>query len=112
MIHDYLEKKNKHFLLASYILYYCFIRPAEMARLKIGNINLAKQTIYIEDTISKNKKDGTITLPVKVIHLMLDLDIFHHHPTTIYFLTDSFQEEKKSQKKYSAIIGLGMSGRI
>lgn len=89
MIHDYLEKKNKHFLLASYILYYCFIRPAEMARLKIGNINLAKQTIYIEDTISKNKKDGTITLPVKVIHLMLDLDIFSS-PSNYYLFSDGF----------------------
>lgn len=94
MIHDYLEKKNKHFLLASYILYYCFIRPAEMARLKIGNINLAKQTIYIEDTISKNKKDGTITLPVKVIHLMLDLDIFSS-PSNYYLFSDGFIPGRK-----------------
>lgn len=94
MIHDYLEQKNKHFLLASYILYYCFIRPAEMARLKIGNINLAKQTIYIEDTISKNKKDGTITLPVKVIHLMLDLDIFSS-PSNYYLFSEGFIPGKK-----------------
>ena len=94
MIHDYLEQKNKHFLLASYILYYCFIRPAEMARLKIGNINLAKQTIYIEDTISKNKKDGTITLPVKVIHLMLDLNIFSS-PSNYYLFSEGFIPGKK-----------------
>lgn len=93
MVHDYLEQKNKHFLLASYILYYCFIRPAEMAHLKIGNINLAKQTIYIEDTISKNKKDGTITLPVKVIHLMLDLDIFSS-PSSYYLFSEGFMPGK------------------
>lgn len=64
---EYLTKKNPHFLLASYILYYCFIRPAEMTKLKLSNINLAKQTLYVQDTISKNKKDGVITLPAKVI---------------------------------------------
>ena len=101
MIHDYLKDKNKHFLLASYLLYYCFIRPAEMARLKIANINLAKQTIYIEDTISKNKKDGTITLPVKLIHLMLDLDIFSA-PSSYYLFSDGFVpgKNKVSEKVF------------
>ena len=75
-VSDYLKEQNPHFLLASYILYYCFIRPAEMTKLKLSNISLERQTIFVQDTISKNKKDGTITLPAKVIHLMLDLKIF------------------------------------
>lgn len=72
-----------------------------MARLKIGNINLAKQTIYIEDTISKNKKDGTITLPVKVIHLMLDLNIFAS-PSSYYLFSDGFTpgKNKVSEKVF------------
>ena len=49
-----------------------------MTRLKLKNISLARQTIFVEDTISKNRKDGTITLPTKVIHLMLDLKIFDY----------------------------------
>ena len=36
-IHGYLLEKNPYMLLASYILYYCFIRPAEMTRLKLKN---------------------------------------------------------------------------
>ena len=101
MLHDYLEHKNKYYLLACYILYYCFIRPAEMARLHISNINLKKQTIFVEDTISKNRKHGTITLPAKVIHLMLDLDIFSH-PSSDYLFSDNFMPGKNhvSEKKF------------
>lgn len=101
MLHDYLEQKNKHFLLACYILYYCFIRPAEMARLHISNINLKKQTIFVEDTITKNRKHGTITLPVKVIHLMLELDIFSN-PSSDYLFSDNFMPGRNqvSEKKF------------
>lgn len=87
---EYLKEKNPHFLLASYILYYCFIRPSEMSKLKISNISLCRQTIFVPDAISKNKKDGTITLPVKVIHLMLDLKIFDN-PGDYFLFSDHFK---------------------
>lgn len=98
---EYLTKKNPHFLLASYILYYCFIRPAEMTKLKLSNINLEKQTLYVQDTISKNKKDGVITLPAKVIHLMIDLKIFDS-PTDYYLFSKGFQpgKELRSEKMF------------
>lgn len=100
-IGDYLKEHNPHLLLASYILYYCFIRPAEMSKLKLSNINLSKQTIFVPDTISKNKKDGTITLPAKVIHLMLDLKIFDN-PNDYYLFSDGFKPGKteKSEKMF------------
>ena len=100
-LHEYLEEKNKYFLLASYILYYCFIRPAEMARLRISSISLSKQTIFVEDTISKNKKNGTITLPAKVIKLMLELEIFKA-PIHYYIFSKGFKpgEEKCSEKMF------------
>lgn len=98
---DYLKESNPHFLLASYILYYCFIRPAEMTKLKLSNISLERQTIFVQDTISKNKKDGTITLPAKVIHLMLDLKIFDH-PNDYYLFSDGMKPGKveRSEKMF------------
>ena len=97
-LNEYLGLKNPHFLLASYILYYCFIRPAEMAKLRLSNINLAKQTIFLPDTISKNKKDGTITLPAKVIHLMLELDIFKYD-NDCYLFSDGFRPGKTARSE-------------
>lgn len=35
-IKEYCEKNNRHFLLACYIEYYCFIRPKEMCYIRIG----------------------------------------------------------------------------
>lgn len=101
LIHDYLYNTNKHYLLACYMLYYCFIRPAEMAKLKIGNISIKRQTIFIEDTISKNKKNGTVTLPARVLELMLDLNIFSH-PSSDYVFSNEFLpgNENVSEKKF------------
>jgi len=89
-LNDYLSENNPYFLLASYILYYCFIRPAEMSKLRLSNIDLHKQTIYIPGDISKNKKDATITLPAKVIRLMVELNIFSHN-TNYYLFSDGFK---------------------
>lgn len=77
-LHDYLITRNKHYLLACYVLHYCFIRPKEMSMIKLKDISLIRQTIFINDTVSKNRKDGVVTLPQKVIGLMIDLDIFSH----------------------------------
>lgn len=93
-LHEYLNQKNKHFLLACYILNYCFIRPKEMSMLRIQNFSLKYQTVFVADTVSKNREDGTITLPAKVIHLMLDLDIFNY-PGDFYLFSDKFYPGEK-----------------
>lgn len=67
---------NPHFQLACYILYYCFVRPKEMSYIQIRHLNINKGTLFIPGMTSKNGKNGTVTLPDKVIRLMFDLDIF------------------------------------
>lgn len=100
-LNNYLRERNPHFLLASYILYYCFIRPAEMSKLKLSNISPGRQTIFVQDTISKNRKDGTITLPAKVIRLMVELDIFRYDHDC-YLFSDNFKPGKniRSEKMF------------
>lgn len=100
-LHDYLERENKHFLLASYILHYALIRPKEMSYLRLSDFNLAKQTIYISGQISKNKKSAVVTLPAKVIRLMIDLNIFKF-PGNYYLFSDNFRpgEQRKSEKAF------------
>lgn len=100
-LHDYLEKENKHFLLASYILHYALIRPKEMSALHLSDFNLAKQTIFISGEISKNKKSAVVTLPAKVIRLMVDLDIFKH-PGNYFLFSENFRpgSQHKSEKAF------------
>ena len=86
-LQEYLTEHNKHFLLASYLLYYCFIRPKEMSMLRISNFSISGQTVFIPDTTSKNHKNGTITLPSKVIKLMKNR-IFSQQAITFFSLID------------------------
>ena len=91
---EYLETENKYFLLATYILYYCCVRPKEMALLNLKDISLIKQTLFISAEISKNDKDGYVTIPEKVLNLMVDLEIFNH-PDNYYLFSKDFKPGKE-----------------
>jgi integrase len=96
-----MEENNKHFLLASYILFYMFIRPKEMSRLKIRDIRLKNRTIVIKGEQSKNHRTATLTLPVKIVHLMLDLNIFDS-PGDFYLFSKKMKpgEEYANEKQF------------
>lgn len=93
-IAEYAREKNPHFLLACYLIYYCFVRPKEMGALRIGDISVKRQTLHVSGEISKNRRDGVVTLPVKVLRLMIDLGIFNS-PSS-YFI---FSEDMKPGKR-------------
>ncbi|MGN0049288.1 MAG: tyrosine-type recombinase/integrase [Bacteroides sp.] len=74
----YLQEHDRHFLLACYILYYTMVRPNEMSHLRIEDFRLKEQTLFVSHTYSKNRKDAVVTVPARVIHLMIDLGIFDY----------------------------------
>ena len=92
-LHEYCNENNPHYLLAVQLILYCFIRPKELSMLRIQDINLKQGTITIPSEVSKNHSTASVTLPVKVIHHMLDLDIFRH-PGQYYIFSESFMPGK------------------
>lgn len=98
-LYTYLKDKNKHYLLACYLLHYVFVRPREMSWMKIQDINIRNQTLYIHGEHAKNHNDAAVTLPKKVIELMIDLNIFSR-PGQYYLFSDKFApgKERKSEK--------------
>ena len=100
-LRGYLEKNNKHYLLACYILYYTFLRPHEMSCIKIEDIRIKQQTISVSGQNAKNHNDAVVTLPQKVIHLMIDLDIFSY-PGSYYLFSRNFApgQEYRSEKSF------------
>lgn len=100
-IHDYLQTHNRHFLLACYLLHYLFVRPHEIAQLKIEDFSLSRRTLLIHGNVAKNWQDAVVTLPRHVIELMLDLDIFSH-PGSDYLFSEGFRPgpEFRSEKSY------------
>lgn len=101
---EYLQENNRHFLLACYILHYCFIRPKELSMLQLNNFSLKRQTVFVPDTVSKNRKDGTITLPSKVIKLMLDLNVFdspgEYFLFSVGFMPGAIRRDEKQFRDY------------
>lgn len=88
-VRQFLEARNRHFLLACYLLYYCFIRPHEMSLLRVRDISLKGQTVYIDGKVAKNHTDSVVTLPAHVARLMIDLEVFNS-PGQYYLFSDGF----------------------
>lgn len=101
-LYDYLATNNKYYLLACYIIHYCFVRRKEMSLLKLSHFSLQKQTLFIPGDISKNGEDATVTVPTKVIHLMLELEIFNN-PTNYYLFSENFKPgaNPKHEKQFT-----------
>lgn len=100
-LHNFLEKENKHFLLACYILHYVLIRPKEMSHIKIGDISVNNQSIFVSGQFSKNRKDGVVTLPSNVIKLMMELDIFSY-PSNYYLFSFGLKpgENRRDERQF------------
>ena len=65
-------------------LYYCFIRPAEMARLTVADVSLGEGTINIPADKSKNKKNQFVVIPGPLLTQMFEMGIQDYPPN--YFL--------------------------
>ena len=90
----HLSKKDKPFLLACMMQYYTLIRPGELSNLKIKDISVANQTIFVSHEFSKNRRDAEVGLNKTIIKLMLELQIFSH-PDDCYIFGSDFLPSKK-----------------
>lgn len=88
-LREHLELRDRHYLLACMVHYYTLVRPKEMSYIRIGDINVKEQTLFIPREVSKNHKDGKVTLPAVVILLMLDLGVFNA-PSSYYLFGRDF----------------------
>lgn len=87
---SYLEKEDKYFYLACLMQYYTLIRPGELSHLKIGDISIKNQTVFVSKEFSKNHKDAEVGLNKAIIKLMLDLNTFAS-PNTHYLFGEGFK---------------------
>ena len=91
---NYLCRNDKSFFLACLMQYYTLIRPGELSHLKIGDISLKKQTVFVSHEFSKNHKDAEVGLNKIVIKLMLDLEVFKQ-PDSYYLFGSDFKPSKE-----------------
>lgn len=97
----YLEKENPHYLLLCQFAYYTFIRPDEISNIRLKDINLKEQKVFVASSISKNRRDGMVGLNDKLIKAMLDLKVFDK-PNHYYLFGKGFKpsETKNTTRVY------------
>ena len=93
-IFEHLRQHDKHYLLACYLLYACFIRPSEICQLKLKDVSFKNQTIYIDGSISKNRKSQVVTIPRNVALYMIELQIYNV-PNDFYLIGHNFAPSDK-----------------
>ena len=74
----YLREKDPLFFLACMMEYYTMIRPEELSNVRIRDINLKEQSVFISASVSKNKRDGKVGLNDEIVRLMIALDLFRN----------------------------------
>ena len=87
---EYLNKNNRHFLLACMMEYYTFIRPDELRHLRIGDISVANREVTVPADVAKNHKERHVGLNTKVLLLMNDLRTFDS-PSHYYLFSDNLK---------------------
>jgi len=83
IICNFLKGQNDELLLAISLCYYCALRPAEIRRLKIGDIDLQKGIITLDGEQTKNKDLATITMPNHLVEFMQEIRI-KRYPAEYY----------------------------
>lgn len=90
-LRSHLQAKNPVFLLACMMEYYTMIRPEELSNIRIHDISLKEQSIFVSAEFSKNKRDGKVGLNDELIKLMLDIELFKW-PGDYYIFGDKLRQ--------------------
>lgn len=92
-LHRFLEEKNLFYLLACQFHYYTLIRPIEMTKVKIGDISVAEQTVFVSHNDSKNHRDGKMTIPTVLMKQLVKLGVLSY-PTDYYLFGRNFHPSR------------------
>ncbi len=79
-----IEIKDKQLWLFIQFIYYCYLRPNEVRQLKFRHIQLGKRQIFIPGHISKNGRDGYVTIPETFSRELEKSGIFNTHNDYVF----------------------------
>ena len=70
-IFEHLDEHYPAFSLLNKLIYYCYIRPTELTKLKVGDIYIKNQIIELRADVSK-KSAGNVTIPMVIINEIIE----------------------------------------
>ena len=79
-----IEEKDPQLWLFIQFIYYCFLRPNEIRQLEHRYVHLDDKKIFIPSQISKNGKDGYVSIPDNFYNLLLESEYFNRKQQYIF----------------------------
>ena len=114
LMQETLPQYNYNLYVCACLIFYCFIRPQELVRLKVENINLRKRVIIIPGRASKNKKQEVVRIPDPLFPILIDFDM--NFPGDYYLFGKNLQRGTveyaptrmaEAWRKYAEETGIG-----
>jgi integrase len=93
-LQSYLKETDPHYLLACMMEYYTFIRPDELSHIRLCDISVSDQRVFVSSAISKNRRDGMVGLNDRLLKMMLDLGVFGS-PSHYYLFGKGFKPSEE-----------------
>lgn len=81
----HLKEHNPRLYLFTQFIYFCYIRPLELLRLKVSNVDLKAGMIFIHGDQSKNKKSESVIIPDAFKAQLLGMNLDKHSPDDFLF---------------------------
>ena len=66
---------NNNYLVMCLMCYYCFLRPNEISLLRVKDIDVVNQLIYVSKEIAKNDNDSIRTIPDAMLEYVQKLEL-------------------------------------
>lgn len=79
-----IEEKDPELWLFIQFIYYCFLRPNEIRQLEHRYNHLEDKKIFIPSNISKNGKEGYVSIPDTFYNLLLESEYFNREQRYIF----------------------------
>jgi integrase len=68
-----LPGRNYPLYAIANLVYYCFLRPQEIVRLRVDSFDLVHQRIFLSGKTTKNKRTQVIVIPDPLLEILIDL---------------------------------------
>lgn len=90
----YIQQHDRLLFYALILEYACYIRPAELRRLRFQNIDLRAGTVTIGEEQAKDKEERSVIIPSDFLPL-LDADFFEKNPADWYVFGENWAPHAK-----------------
>lgn len=80
-----IRAQNPNLYTFVHFMYYTFVRPGELAQLRVGDVQLEHRRITIRSEVSKNKKTEQVIIPDELVPFIEKMNLHQYHPLNFLF---------------------------